>query len=479
MNSLKGFCQEYTKLSAGDIAILEKYQASLQSIADLNKADVFIDCLMKDSKKAIVVAEAKPENNSSIYYDASWLGERVSQQNEPGVFHTLWTGQDSHNTLGRAVTENKVLYNEGMIIRQSVVPIKNGEQVIACLIMEKNIEKQVEREKEYEIFKYAADMLSESFHEVVIRDGNLISHLYEGLIITNVEGKVVFVNPNAEKILAKIGTTVRPYTNIYFDELAFNIGFDEIKETKEKKIKELSLQNLVLQLKCIPITSAEEEIGFIFLIRDITEIKDKERELILKSTAIKEIHHRVKNNLQTVATLLRLQMRKHKDRELKGLLNQSINRIMSISVIYQLLCSEGNQILNLKMILKKIIDINTRGIIADEQKILTEISGQDIMLDSDKATTVALIVNELIQNSLKHAFQDQDEGFIKVKIVEDSGLVSIVVHDNGRGIQEDEISENSNLGLKIVNTLIKEKLKGNIDIKSNSGTETIIEFSNF
>ncbi len=469
-------CKKHTNLSEEDISIIEDYNKKLQSIADLNRADMYIECLTKEDNKAIVVSEAKPTTNESIYFDASWLGEKVSPPYEPGVLRTLWTGKPSFNTLGIGRTETRVLYNEGLRIEQSVVPIKNNNKVIGCLVMSKNIEERENQKEEYEIFKFATDMISTSMQEVAVKDGNLISHLYEALIITNYDGKVVLLSPKAKELIKKTRFKYVEDEEYYFDDLSFEITLKELKACGETKTKETCINDLCLQIKSIPIKlPVGKQIGFVFLINDMTEIKNKERELILKSAAIKEIHHRVKNNLQTIASLLRLQMRKSSDEKLKEALDDSVNRIMSISVIYEILCNQNSQSLNVKEIFEQILNQKLKNNVLLDSHIRGKVRGEEIVLPSDKVTTLALVVNELVQNSLKYAFKGKNKGRIKIRIskTKDNNM-SILIKDNGIGIEEEKIKKMSGLGLRIVKTLVEEKLKGDINIKSNNGTQVEI-----
>ncbi|WDU82161.1 sensor histidine kinase [Caloramator sp. Dgby_cultured_2] len=152
------------------------------------------------------------------------------------------------------------------------------------------------------------------------------------------------------------------------------------------------------------------------LIRDITEVKEKEKELILKSVAIREIHHRVKNNLQTIASLLRLQSRRIQDENAKKSFNESINRILSISVTHEILAQNGVDEVDIKTIISKIAESTLNYSLSPNENIKVFINGDSFNIDSDKATSIALVVNEILQNSLEHAFEGKEDGKIEVTI---------------------------------------------------------------
>ena len=199
-------------------------------------------------------------------------------------------------------------------------------------------------------------------------------------------------------------------------------------------------------------------------------IKIKEKELMLKSVAIKEIHHRIKNNLQTIASLLRMQARKAEDESVKKILNDSINRILSISITHEMLAQNGFDNLKIQEVIKKILRNSVRENINENLNLKISIEGDDFQINSDKATTIALIINELIENSVKHAFKNKKCGTIIVGIKNEGEKAKISVVDNGIGMEIRKTKKNS-LGLQIVKSLVKDKLDGDLNIKSdNNGT---------
>ncbi len=216
--------------------------------------------------------------------------------------------------------------------------------------------------------------------------------------------------------------------------------------------------------------------GVVMFIKDNTDVKEKEKELILKSVAIKEIHHRVKNNLQTIASLLNLQSRRIDNQVVKKAFNESISRILSIAVTHELLAQKGIDDIDIKMILSKLKDTTAVYGISPEKRIQIEVKGDSVIVNSDKATSIALVVNELLQNSVDHAFQDRDDGNIEILIQKGSLYSSISVIDNGVGFNKESV-KSGQLGQKIVEQIVKDKLAGHLTIESNpDGTMTMFDF---
>ena len=242
------------------------------------------------------------------------------------------------------------------------------------------------------------------------------------------------------------------------------------------KTPEISAGNLDLEIKYSVMRQKGKVTGVNMIIKDITEVKEKEKELILKSVVIKEIHHRVKNNLQTIVSLLRLQSRRVDDDYLKKAFNESISRILSISVTHELLAQEGIDEVDIKSILKMISKNTLDYISTSDQSIEVNVSGDNFSVNSDKATSIALVVNELIQNSIEHGFKDRDHGYIEIIIYKGEIHSTISVEDDGSGFNVKDIKNNS-LGLNIVEQIVKDKLEGDFIIDSGKeGTKIVFDF---
>ncbi|XJS11722.1 sensor histidine kinase [Aerococcaceae bacterium WGS1372] len=194
------------------------------------------------------------------------------------------------------------------------------------------------------------------------------------------------------------------------------------------------------------------------------------------------MHHRVKNNLQTIVSLLRLQSRRTDSIEAKKVLNESINRIMSIATTHELLSKKKEDIINLKEVINSIVN-NLMYSFSSQQYIQVKVDiDEAIDLDFELAVPVALIVNELVQNSLEHAFpidgSQIEKSTITVRATEEENFIQLRISDNGKGFKHNE-SANMNLGLQIVTSFVKSKLNGLIVFESNNpGTLVRINFIN-
>ena len=466
---LRTICKQYTKLSKKNIEKLEKISEGLPVLSKLLKADVFIDCMTESRDTAIVVAEANPRTGSS--YTQSVVGKYAYRRNEPAVLRTLETGHPSR--------DYKALTQENKIVTQNVVPIKSDEDdkvIIAVLIVEEGVNEE-SLNKELSFLNNATDDILISSVEMS-RERRIIDYINDGIIIFNEEGVCIYANSRAKYIYRKIGykdfVLGEKFDNIVID----NVEFEDVLSGKMNKKTDISISNMVLSMEYFLIKETENIKNIVLFIKDITEIKVKEKELVLKSVVIKEIHHRVKNNLQTIASLLRIQARKTDDKAVKAAFSDSINRILSISVTHELLAQNGLDELEIKEVINKILKNSLRENLDGRVKLKIDVTGDNFEISSDKATTIALIVNELVENCIKHAFKGKDNGRITVKVKRGEMKSYISISDDGIGMNEKDFDKGS-IGLQIVKSLVKEKLYGDLDVKTgDKGTEISFGFEN-
>ncbi|MGB3964927.1 MAG: PAS domain-containing sensor histidine kinase [Tepidanaerobacteraceae bacterium] len=469
--SVAEICRQYADLRNEDIKIIEKMAEMLQIVADLTQADIFIDCVTKDPDAAIVAAEAKPRTARSLYR-FSVAGQLALRKNEPAVIRTMQTG---FPTIGmRGISQ------EGVPIKQNVVPITNKSgRTIGVLIMEQDITEQVSQEQKVKDLMETAEHLSETLFKVAFSEGKISNILPDGLLILDKNGEITYYNIAARDVFDRIGfrgkeikgkkiVDVLPELDFRYDVLA------------EQMYIETQIRVLNLAFTSVPLKSFDETAaGALMLIRDITEIRVKEKELMLQSVVIKEIHHRIKNNLQTVASLLRMQARRVDSEQTKKALHDSISRILSIAVVHEVLSKEGMDLVDVRSVLTHLIDMIIHNMVDHDRHITINLSCDSFTLFSRQATSLIMIVNELIHNALEHAFVNKSTGIINIEIKQKDNQVHLIVADNGVGFSKKDVNQSKSLGLNIIRTLVEEDLKGSIDIIRQNGTTVQIRFPHF
>ncbi|MBO6132977.1 MAG: sensor histidine kinase [Lachnospiraceae bacterium] len=448
-------CKKYTSLTEADIDIVSDASVLLQPLADLEEADVFIDCPMEDGD-AIVVAEAKPTKVPSSY-KKQVVGLLAKKENEPAVARSL--------RLGIGTRQMKATTQENRNTVQTVEPIRNGDKIIGVLIVEKREERKLQIQERLHLSKHSYSAIAESLSRMRPEDNWLAECIDEALLIVNKEGIITFRNGLAKVLFRELGY-VEDVLGQYYVNVRFTKDEYDSDESDDYSYEETQLGRHVLAVRTVRQSNPHPVIAVI--IRDITREKEQEKELVLKSVVVKEMHHRVKNNLQTIASLLRLQSRRTKSSEAAEVLEESLSRILSIASTHQILAKEGVDKVTIGDVIRDIRNNAVRAYSNPQIKFTIEVEGGDFKIGSDTATSIALITNELLHNALKYAFQDREEGRIVIKIEHGDLYSAITVEDNGQGFNGiDEKQEQ--LGLSIIKTLVKDKLQGNLEIVSDEG----------
>ena len=195
-------------------------------------------------------------------------------------------------------------------------------------------------------------------------------------------------------------------------------------------------------------------------------LREEARRAEALTTLIQEMHHRIKNNLQTVADLLSLEMSSSRSPEARKSLRDSISRIKSIAAVHQLLSLEQLRLTNITELARQVCDISLRHLVRPNQLVEVKISGPAIYLPSKQATALALVMNELIANALEHAFEDGQPGQLSISLSQANAQVIISIIDNGRGLPPDfDLEGTHGLGLQIVRTLVEKDLGGTLSLE--------------
>lgn len=468
---IQDICNAHTDLSPSDIQRVGEVAGILDAVADLMGADLFIDCPTRDRDVAIVVAQARPSNGKSLY-KGSVVGEFARRNNEPAALRTLDVGMGTMDLMAKT-QENKD-------VRQNVAPIKNNRgEVIACLIAETDVTADQKTRRKVSMLSRTTQELTDALVSTRQKEQAIPDHLTDGILIFNPQGTAVFANPVAREIYKKLGYR-NPPEGMAFSNLALeDMEFEDILEKKQITSQGVKFGSRVLNLKYALITGQDDEssTGAVMLINDETDVKATEKELILKSVAIKEIHHRVKNNLQTIASLLRLQSRRIDNDSAKKAFSESISRVLSIAATHEILAQNGVDDVNLTVMLKRIMHSVIGHSLEADRGIRISIGGDSIKTNSDVATSIALVVNELVQNCVKYAFVGRDHGHIRIEIHRGETYSNIAIIDNGVGYDVDRETSAGSLGRRIVAQLVADKLGGNLTVASGpGGTKVSFDF---
>ena len=471
MGEIRQLCREHANLDEADIERVEEVARSLLAVADLTGADVFLDCPTADPDMAVVVAHARPSHGISLY-EGDVVGALALRENEPAVLRTLEIGMPTRDT--RATTQ------EHKTVSQNVSPVKGGSGRVVCvLIAEKDITEDEHARRSLSLLSSTTEQLMEALVSSRQQEHSLPYHVTDGIVMFNREGKSVYINPVAETIYRKLGFR-DPLEWNDFENLAIgDVDFRDILARNEVRVVDSRVGGMMLEVKYAVMKGqdgSETGAGVVMLVRDETEVREREKELILKSVAIQEIHHRVKNNLQTIASLLRLQSRRVENEYVKNAFHGSISRVLSIAATHEILAQGGMDDVDVKTMLHRIRSGLLNHATLSGVDVAISVEGDTFTCPSDMATSIALVVNEAIQNCLKYAFPGRESGRIVIRIAKGKSYGNISIQDDGEGF-DDKKAPTDSLGFRIIRSIVNDKLRGTLQTESDgTGTRVFFDF---
>jgi two-component sensor histidine kinase len=487
MLQLDGFLRERSPLDANQKRRIRELTADWQLLADLSFADLILWVpLRKDFKSwptgYVAVAHIRPTTAATVF-PQDVIGDEIAWGARPRIDQAL-----SGAEIVRDAQPEK--FGE-LLIKEETIPVIFEEQVIAVISRHRNAELMRQpsrlelnyREVAHNVYRMVAEGTFPYTEHSELFDSAV--RVGDGLIRLDVSGAVIYASPNAISAFNRMGLAGELDGNV-LGEIARMVS--QIKREAHEEAMEVSLSGKSLRrveientrgtidLLVLPLLAGGDRIGAIVLLQNVTELRRRERELVTKDATIREIHHRVKNNLQTVSALLRLQSRRIEDPAASAALNEAVRRIASIALVHETLSSSTEASVAfddvLDRLIKHALELSPR---MGELNIAR--TGELGSLDPRVATPLSLVVTELIHNALEHGLAESGANLtVEVSRLEDAA--QIVIFDDGVGLPDGfTILESANLGLQIVRTLTENELKGTIKlIRTNRGTEAQLNF---
>jgi two-component system, sensor histidine kinase PdtaS len=305
----------------------------------------------------------------------------------------------------------------------------------------------------------------------------------DGLIRLDFDGNVTFASPNALSAFNRMGFAGElegeSLAEVTTDLLGTRSVVDEslplVVTGRAPWRTDIEAKGVTVAVRAIPVRNRGERVGAMILCRDVTEVRREERELITKDATIREIHHRVKNNLQTVASLLRIQARRTHSDVARDALAQAMRRVAAIAVVHDTLSEGLSQQVDFDAVFDRVLLLVAEVASSHSTTVHPKKTGTFGVLPSEYATPLALALTELVTNAVEHGLAGREDGEVRIDAQRTADVLSVTVIDNGVGLPEGKVG--SGLGTQIVRTLIQGEMGGTIDWHTlmGSGTEVTIE----
>ncbi len=406
--SLSDLASRHTMLTGADVEWLHSLVSDWQLIADLSFADLTLWAPVRGRRGWLAMAQMRPTTGPTAVHD-DVVGLRISTGQRPLL--------DAAIAQRRICREGDPDWTSGVPVRAETIPVTRGERVIAVIERSTNLSSARTPSRLELTYLRGADDLARMVAEgtfpfpgeepILVRS----PRVGDGLLRLGRQGRVTYASPNALSAYRRLGLTadlvgadLGPVTaRLYAPDEPIDDSLMVVASGRRPRETEVEANGSVVQLRAIPLVVGGSRTGALILVRDVTELRRRERELMSKDATIKEIHHRVKNNLQTVAALLRLQARRLSEPEARSALEEAVRRVGSIAVVHETLSLTPDEVVDFDDVAARVATMAVE-VSAPELGVTPRLAGTFGMLPAAVATPLAMVLTELLQNALKHGF---------------------------------------------------------------------------
>ena len=495
MTTLSELLAEHTRMDGETVEHLQRVVSEWQLLADMSFADFLLWVPLDDRSTPdgaagplrsadgafLCVAQARPTTAPTAHPD-DVVGRRAA---------AIEVGQ-----LRRAVVEGRICRDDDprwhleVPVRRETIPVRHLGRTVAVLSRDTNLSTpRVPSPLEIAYLGSASDLCQ------MIVDGTFPPSVPlgptegspragDGLVRLDVHGNVAYASPNALSAYHRMGhssdvagtelaVVTRRLVIDPFDAAEVATKIAEALEGKPSPRMEIRGRRASMLVRALPLRPRGDAAGALVLVRDVTDLRRRDMALLSKDATIREIHHRVKNNLQTVAALLRLQSRRSVHPEAGRALEESVRRVNSIALVHEALAYSVAETVELDGLLERVLPAIRDGA-TTEVRARVRLEGGFGTLPAQHATPLVLVLTELVHNALAHAYEPGQSGEVVVSARRSAGWLEVDVADDGAGMPEGfDVDTADGLGLQIVRTLLRSELEASLQMRDRPGGGTV------
>ncbi|HZE50123.1 MAG TPA: histidine kinase N-terminal domain-containing protein [Jatrophihabitantaceae bacterium] len=496
MSALSDLLTARTSLDDAQVDHVQRLVGEWQLLADLSFSDLLLWVPIPDGA-FLCVAQCRPTTGPTAY-----LHDQVGS-----------------TILGGRATPMRIAFSEGRIyreadpdwdgdlpIRREAIPIRIGggadNTVLGVLGRDSNLA-SVRSPSQLELvyLQSAADLAA------MVADGTFPGpegefeegagpRVGDGLLRVEPDGTILYASPNALSAFRRLGVTgnvlgepIDTLTSTIaddpFDASDLAAAVRDAVDGGNPTGLEVDGGGATVAFRALPLHPRGEVLGALILMHDVTDVRRRDRQIMSKDATIREIHHRVKNNLQTVAALLRLQARRVAQPEARSALEESMQRISSIALVHDTLSVSVDEAVPFDEIVDRLLAM-LADVTGSAGRLRLRRDGTFGEVPAEIATALVLVLTELVQNAVEHAFPARDGGreggTVEVSAWRARGRMTVRVSDDGVGLPPGFAADKSDrLGLQIVRTLVSAELRGSLELRSredgHSGAQAEVTLS--
>ena len=485
MPTLSDLVARHSDLEPGDVEWLHLLIGDWQVIADLAFADLVLWLPTRDGD-FVAIGQCRPSTGATVHYD-DIVGSHAPEGQRTQLLQAL--------TEVRPQRSREPRWFGSYAVREEAMPVVHRGRAVAVVARQTNLGGARTPSRLELNYVEAADDLMGMIGRGEFPLANSAAgsrrgapRVGDGLIRLNSEGEVLYASPNALSCFHRLGVlgslVGRSLIEVTAELIEHEMPVDEsmplVVMGRAPWRTDIETRGVCLSLRAVPLTENGQRTGAVLLCRDVSEVRRRERELITKDATIREIHHRVKNNLQTVAALLRLQARRLENPEARAALEEAMRRVATIALVHETLSQTLDEIVPFDALMGRSLrlaaDVASADVASASGHVHTVTTGAFGLVPAADSTALALVLTELVTNAVEHGLASTEGGTVEIGAERDGQKLRVVVADDGVGIPLGR-GAGTGLGTQIVSTLVTNELRGKIEWlpREGGGTQVVLE----
>lgn len=465
-------------LGPADLDWLHQLVADWQVIADLSVSDLVL-WAKTDSGRFVAIAHCRPSGGNTVHLE-DVIGRRMPTAREAMAVEAY----DGEQILVASDPE----WTGTTAVREEYVPVVSDGHAVAIMTRETSVGLIRGGRLGDKLLEDLADSLCTMIAEgtfpirgagTVMRHGT--PRVADGVVHLDDEGRVRFATPNAYSCFHRLGIygelegrqLAEAVTSIIPERTPVDETMAVVLMGRQAWLTEVEVGGAFLSLRSIPLTLGGHRAGAVLLVRDVTEIRRREQVLLNKDATIREVHHRVKNNLQTVSALLRMQGRRATNDETREALAEAERRVATIATVHEALSHNVDETVDFDEVFSSILR-GAASVATATGRVTTRLEGKFGVVEADAAQALATVLAELVTNAVEHGLEDRD-GVVTVTAQREGSHLEVHVIDDGAGVAPGTIM--TGLGTRIIQTLVRGELRGSISWQpadGGQGTDVVV-----
>lgn len=454
-NRLFSAARELTSLSEVQARILSNMRHVLQFAADISRNEVYISTRGKNDDVVVVLASAKPSFDTGNTY---FKEKDTFLSTEFALVSAVL--EKGHKVVGRKELEI------GRIVNVTNYPIMDNAGIPFAVVSFMGSRREQEQ--------VLTDTASLALQIPLAPDVYVPIRPQDGVLILDAIGRIIYANDTASGLYFVLDKEAVEQKSVIGQVIVRLPLVEKVMKSGKPATGEEQAGDITLAARAIPLMAGGHVKRTVLILTDVTAVREKERQLVVKESVIKEIHHRVKNSLNMVAGLLRMQARRTGNEETRTELKRAVSRILGISMVHDILAHQSGEEVDWDILLDKLAKLSMQSLATSRIHLERKKGDTPVIVSSEKAVPLAIAVNELIHNALEHGLLGTGGETLVVEDYYNEGELCITIKNNGRPLPEGFESRKFGLGLQIVKNLVEIELRGHFELRNDGDMVTAV-----